>query len=124
MKLALEGEDEAEHTHVSHQTSPWRVAGSSDDVLGEGRRRMHLPITLAMFFLATEDGFTLPDTKLGALLLSGPLCFVAGKGPLPLQHLGSQEMLGTTKRAETGSPDPGCSLGTEPAACSCVMKHF
>lgn len=52
MKLALEGEDGAEDVRVSHQTSLWRAAGSLDDVLGEGRRCMHLPIALAMGFFS------------------------------------------------------------------------
>lgn len=36
-----------------------------------------------VFFLAIEDGFMLPDTKLGALSLTGALCFAAEKGRLP-----------------------------------------
>lgn len=111
----MEGEDRAEHTRTSHQTSPRRAAGSLDDVWGEGRRRIHLPITLAMFFLAREDGFTLRDTKLGALLLSGVFCSVAEKGRLPLQQLGSQEMLGLLGVRRPQTPAAPRALNQLPA---------
>lgn len=41
-------------------------------------------MTLAMFLLAIEDEFVLPDAKPGALSLSGALCFAAEKDRLPL----------------------------------------